>query len=124
MVDRRIVRADVKHPEQLVERTRAAALQERLGCTVTSSGHGYAIIDYDALELLADRLAGDVSADFERTCRMYGGGRLGDPSPMTVAHMESQARGRLDYNGSRSGYAAPATELARYVLALAAGWRR
>lgn len=34
--------------------------------------------------------------------------------------MIERAEGRLDSNESRSGYAAPATELARYVLVLAA----
>ena len=34
--------------------------------------------------------------------------------------MEARARERLSYNGPRSGHAAPATELARYVLALGA----
>lgn len=36
----------------------------------------------------------------------------------SLAMMADRARGRLDYNHSRSGYAAPATELARYVLVL------
>lgn len=45
----------------------------------------------------------------------YYGGEEGAPSD---ARMADRARGRLDYNHSRSGHAAPATELARYVLFL------
>jgi hypothetical protein len=42
----------------LAERERAAKLQERLGVMVQASQEGYAIVDYDALDKLADALAG------------------------------------------------------------------
>jgi hypothetical protein len=60
--------ASEQEQAQISERERAADLQDRLGQIgmVQASGEGYAIVDYDTLGKIADRLADLAAAERER----------------------------------------------------------